>query len=197
MSTESDHLLLDMLEKVTGASLDVPKLIQETQQEWAKEVIQKKLRSVALKNEGEVLYALGLYVESFGACRCDIFAPRGQLLSSLTAYCYRHIIYSGQRYALRWALCRIVLGLDYQWWWLHSEITMAQRESITRDIQQVYHTCWSPMLTLHGEEAYYHSHLLIQRHVKRLWVVASSPGAVQSSCMEMFLSMAAIHSLRS
>jgi hypothetical protein len=174
--SSSAALLMEILEEVTAVPrLDVSAVIHRTRTEWAQEVIKAKLRSVALRWEPTVIQDLTFYMDSFGTHRGSWLPQPGEVIHSLMAFCYRNILFSGERYGVRWALCRIILGAEGQRWWLHSPLSPADRHTMCAEICALYEHHWIPFFVLHGREAESHASLVVHPPVDSNdgWVTAT------------------------
>jgi hypothetical protein len=173
---DSQELLRAMLDEIMGPSLDVSKLIRDTRREWSKDVIRRKLREAAIRR------SLRDYVRHRGRAQCN--PPLRSVTDVVVA---QRLVHSSQPYALRWAMCRIVLGLRAQPWWLDTPLTDPLRDTIISDT----HAAGDRLRRMHGTDA-----VDIHRLLAQLWLKGSSPSADRSTCVQVYCSMAWIHSAR-
>jgi hypothetical protein len=87
--------------------------------------------------------ALTAYVQSTGTVRSPVL-PDPRYLDGASCVVYGDFLSSRRRNELRWALARILLGLENQWWWFGSTMTPWQREEILRAVRQRYEDVRGP-----------------------------------------------------
>ena len=79
--------------------------------------------------------ALQRYVVHKGCCDHSQLPRAACTLDAISASVYLQFVSSdGEAYDLRWALCRILLGLQNQWWWLHFRFSAWEADSLIHDI---------------------------------------------------------------
>jgi hypothetical protein len=81
--------------------------------------------------------ALGTYVATRGATRPPIL-PDPRYLDAASCTVYGGFLGKQGRNEARWAMARILMGLEDQWWWFGSDLTPWQREEILRAVRQRY-----------------------------------------------------------
>ena len=95
---------------------------------------------------GHLRAALAHYVAWQGTV-CSPMLPHAQRLDAVSGMVYLSFLHSEEPMELRWALCRVLLQLQFQWWWVHSVLTPMQAHAIIHTTTQHFQQFWVPQLT--------------------------------------------------
>ena len=90
--------------------------------------------------------ALAHYVAHQGAV-CSPMLPQAQRLDGVSGMVYLSFLHSDEPIELRWALCRVLLELQFQWWWVHTTLTPMQAHAIIYTTEKHFQRYWVPQLT--------------------------------------------------
>ena len=84
------------------------------------------------------------------ACQGMVWSPmlpQAQRLDAVSGMVYLSFLHSDEPMELRWALCRVLLQLQFQWWWVHSTLTPLQAQHIIYTTGLHFQRFWLPQLT--------------------------------------------------
>ena len=101
-------------------------------------------------------YGLQQYIQSRGSVIMPML-PHAHRLDAMSAAMYEAFICSSEAADLRWAVCRVLLGLYSQWWWLGQSLTQAHLCDIVQTIDSHFRNHlrpsspdpWSPLFAVH------------------------------------------------
>lgn len=155
MSCGSDEMLWDILEEITTDANDTERAVA---------IIKHKLRQKLPADArlltphrlqelvGRVITPVNKYAQLHRDCQAQLWTyittagtMRGSLLPSpfaamepFSCTTFQSLVESGAAYPMRWAICRMVLGLESQWWWLPSALSKAQADELLWDLGTRY-----------------------------------------------------------
>ena len=155
MSASSHQLLWDILEEITGRTDDTESAIAIIKSKlrqkqtgaarpltlhWLRDLAgrTKRLESPYDRLHRDCLSQLWTYINTSGAQRGGLLPSPYAGMDPCTSTTFQSLVDSSTDYPLRWAVCRIVLGLESQWWWLPSPLTRAQADELLWDIVTRY-----------------------------------------------------------
>lgn len=93
----------------------------------------------------QLRWALGSYVSSRGSVMASIL-PNVRTIDAISSGVYQSFIRSQEPFPLRWALCRILLALQFQCWWLSMALTAQQVHDIVQTTNLYFQRYWEPIL---------------------------------------------------